>query len=283
HKVGIIHRDIKPENIMLRPDGYVKVLDFGLAKLAEESPEIPIEEALTKQVRTGSGVVIGTAGYMSPEQARGKAVDTRTDIFSLGAVIYEMVTQQRPFDGETPSDVLAAILKTEPQPLTALFADAPLELSRIVTKALRKDPEERYQVVKDLLIDLKSLAQDLEFQQRLKQASGPAATAESASTRESPTRTDAAARTDEHVDATTTVISKPAFSSMIRPRRWPTFVLIGLIVIGGSFGAYKLWNRSRGLAPPVVLNIARITAWSGLDTQPTLSPDGNSVAYTSNH
>src|SRR5215471_15231743 len=282
HKAGIIHRDIKPENIMLRPDGYVKVLDFGLAKLAEDSPDVPMEEALTRQVRTGSGVVIGTAAYMSPEQARGKAVDARTDIFSLGAVIYEMVTQQRPFDGETPSDVLAAILKTEPEPLIALLADVPVELSRIVTKALRKDPEERYQVVKDLLIDLKSLAQDLDFQQRLKQA--PASAADARPARElSRHHTGAVTTTDQHVVAQPTVISKPALSSMIRPRRWPTLVLIGLIGVGASFGVYKLWNRSREVTPPVVSNIARITAWAGLDTQPTLSPDGNSVAYSSNH
>ena len=161
HKAGIIHRDIKPENVMLRPDGYVKVLDFGLAKLAEEAPNIPIEEALTKQIRTGSGVVIGTAGYMSPEQARGKTVDARSDIFSLGAVLYEMATQEKPFDGETPSDVLAAILKTEPQPLAELLPDAPPELSRIVMKTLRKDRDERYQAIRELLIDLKSFAQEL--------------------------------------------------------------------------------------------------------------------------
>src|SRR5437870_1475445 len=118
HAAGIIHRDIKPENLMLRPDGYVKVLDFGLAKLAEQTPSAIAAEAPTKQVRTGSGMVLGTAGYMSPEQARGKIVDARSDIFSLGAVIYEMTTQRKPFDGETPSDILAAILKTDPPPLS---------------------------------------------------------------------------------------------------------------------------------------------------------------------
>ena len=142
HKAGIIHRDIKPENIMLRPDGYVKVLDFGLAKLSEQSPA-SAEEAVTIQVRTGSGVVMGTAGYMSPEQARGKEVDTRSDVFSLGAVIYELVAGRKPFDGETPSDTLAAILKSDPQPLPELIPNAPPELVRIVNKSLRKDREER--------------------------------------------------------------------------------------------------------------------------------------------
>src|SRR5207244_1848852 len=125
----------------------VKVLDFGLAKLAEQTPSVVAAEAPTKQVRTGSGMVLGTAGYMSPEQARGKVVDARSDIFSFGAIIYEMVAQRKPFDGETPSDILAAILKTDPPPLSRFAPDVPAELVRIVTKALRKDREERYQVV----------------------------------------------------------------------------------------------------------------------------------------
>ena len=109
HKAGIIHRDIKPENIMLRPDGYVKILDFGLAKLSEETTGVIAAEAPTMQVRTGSGFVLGTAGYMSPEQARALVVDNRSDIFSLGAVMYEMLARRKPFEGETPSDTLAAI------------------------------------------------------------------------------------------------------------------------------------------------------------------------------
>ncbi len=281
HKVGIVHRDIKPENIMLRPDGYVKVLDFGLAKLTEQSASVSVEEALTKQVRTGSGVIIGTAGYMSPEQARGKPVDARSDIFSLGAVIYEMVTAHKPFDGETPSDVLAAILKSEPAQLSTFLADAPPELARIVNKTLRKDREERYQVVKDLLIDLKSLAQELDFQQRLKQT--PAMSADARISPISEAAQPAIVPTDQIVDATPTQISKPALSGVMKARRWPTFALIAVILIGGAFALYKLWSKSKEIKAPVVTNIARVTAWSSLDTQPTLSPDGKSLAYSSNH
>ena len=286
HAAGIIHRDIKPENIMLRPDGYVKVLDFGLAKLAEQTPSVVAAEAPTRQVRTGSGMVLGTAGYMSPEQARGKIVDGRSDIFSLGAVIYEMTTGRKPFDGETPSDILAAILKTDPPPISHFAPDTPAELTRIVAKTLRKDREERYQVVKDLLLDLKSLAQDLEFQQRLKQASAPAAVAKPTGSEEKLFRSTDAVRTGEMAGSPTTV-SKSALSSIVKARRWPTFVLVALVLIGGSFGLYKLLIKKSGTnvgaPPPVAGNIARITAWSGLDTQPTLSPDGNSVAYSSNH
>ncbi|HSK63448.1 MAG TPA: serine/threonine-protein kinase, partial [Pyrinomonadaceae bacterium] len=171
HKAGIIHRDIKPENIMLRPDGYVKVLDFGLAKLSEEASPAVAAEAPTIQVRTGSGIVIGTAGYMSPEQARGLGVDHRSDIFSIGAVIYEMMARRKPFEGETPSDTLAAILKSDPPPLARVAPGIPAELARIVMKALRKDREERYQVVKDLWLDLKALKQELEFQDKLDRSS----------------------------------------------------------------------------------------------------------------
>jgi len=285
HQAGIIHRDIKPENIMLRPDGYVKVLDFGLAKLAEQTPSVVAAEAPTKQVRTGSGMIIGTAGYMSPEQARGKVVDARSDVFSLGALIYEMVAQRKPFDGETPSDILAAILKTDPPPISHFAPDTPAELTRIVNKALRKDREERYQVVKDLLLDLKSLAQDLEFELRLKQASAPAEVAKPTGSEEKPIRSiDAAVRTGEVAGSPTTV-SKTALSSMIKARRWPTFALAALILIGGSLGLYELLRKksATNVAAPAVGNIARLTAWSGLDAQPTLAPDGNSVAYSSNH
>jgi eukaryotic-like serine/threonine-protein kinase len=163
HQAGIVHRDIKPENVMIRPDGIVKVLDFGLAKLTERyTPETGSEAATLALIDTDPGLVLGTATYMSPEQARGVRVDGRTDIFSLGVVLYEMVAGATPFDGATPADMIGQLLTREPAPLAAHTAGVPTELQRIVGKTLRKDREERYQTIKDLLLDLKSLKRELE-------------------------------------------------------------------------------------------------------------------------
>jgi serine/threonine protein kinase len=166
HAAGIVHSDIKPENIMIRGDGYVKVLDFGLAKLTErQTYQVDAEAATRASVKTPPGPVMGTAQYMSPEQARGLNVDARTDIFSLGIVLYEMVAGRAPFAGATKSDALATILKEEEAPPLSRYApEVPAELEWIVMKALAKEREKRYQVVKDLLIDLKNLKQELELQ-----------------------------------------------------------------------------------------------------------------------
>src|SRR5438309_761536 len=163
HQAGIVHRDIKPENIMLRPDGYVKVLDFGIAKLAErEVPlSIPTVEALSL-VETELGSILGTVRYMSPEQARGAPVDKRTDMWSLGVVLYEMVTGHAPFTGDTPREVMSAILEKEPPPLTSYIKHSPAELQQIVSKTLRKDRTERYQSVSEMLQALKNLRRNLE-------------------------------------------------------------------------------------------------------------------------
>src|SRR5437867_2356978 len=164
HHAGIVHRDIKPENIMLRPDGYVKVLDFGIAKLAElEVPvTIPRDEALLL-VETNLGSILGTVRYMSPEQACGRQVDKRTDIWSLGVALYEMITGHAPFTGDTPKEVMTSILEIEPPPLTRYVAHAPAELQQIVSKTLRKDRTERYRSAQDLLKALKDLRRNLEF------------------------------------------------------------------------------------------------------------------------
>jgi len=165
HSAGIVHRDIKPENIMLRPDGYVKVLDFGIAKLAEQElpTTIPRDEALLL-VETNLGSVLGTVRYMSPEQARGAPVDKRTDIWSLGVVLYEMVTRHAPFNGDAPKEVMSSILEKEPPPLKGSDAHVPAELQQIIIKTLRKDRGQRYHSADELLEKLKDVRRKLEVQ-----------------------------------------------------------------------------------------------------------------------
>lgn len=162
HANKIVHRDIKPDNVMVREDGLVKVLDFGLAKLTERQAS-DTEAPTRPHVKTRTGTILGTPSYMSPEQTRGKSIDARSDIWSLGVVLYEMLTKRRPFAGETQGDTIAAILRTEAVPPSRLNADVPAELERIIKKTLKKKSDERYQSANDLLIDLKSLKHDLEF------------------------------------------------------------------------------------------------------------------------
>jgi serine/threonine protein kinase len=164
HRSGITHRDIKPENIMVRTDGIVKILDFGLAKLSEPTDSDPSDpNASTRFLfQTTPGIVLGTVNYMSPEQARGKLVDARSDIFSFGVVLYEMLAGCSPFVGETTSDIIASILTVEPLPPSHFDQSIPSELDRIVGKTLTKDRGERYQLAADCLQDLRHLQRRLQ-------------------------------------------------------------------------------------------------------------------------
>jgi serine/threonine protein kinase len=167
HAAGIVHRDIKPENLMVRPDGLVKVLDFGIAKLTG-----PAVDAATHVV-TRTGVVMGTAAYMSPEQARELPVDGRTDVWSLGVVLYELISGRRPFSGPTPLDLLVKVVSREPDPLEQVVPGLPAELVRVVARALRKPVEERYATAGDLEAELEEARAALIAAQRQEQAGVP--------------------------------------------------------------------------------------------------------------
>jgi serine/threonine protein kinase/Tfp pilus assembly protein PilF len=183
HGAGIIHRDIKPDNVMIRDDGYVKVLDFGLAKLIGRSGDAatgrPEDNTLiaesprphvSESVSTTPGLVMGTVAYMSPEQARGNAVDSTTDIFSLGVVLYELLTRKQPFTGETINHTIVNIIEKEPPPLSTTSA-FPVEFEKIIAKCLAKKADQRYQTAKDLIVDLKKLQTQLLFQSEVKKRS----------------------------------------------------------------------------------------------------------------
>ena len=275
HKAGIIHRDIKPDNVMIRPDGYVKVLDFGLAKLSE--PLLPDEfsNAPTRKVKTGTGVVMGTVGYMSPEQARGQAVDARSDIFNLGTVIYEMVAGQSPFAGDTPSDVFASILKSEPLSLLELAPAAPPALVSVVDKALKKDREQRYQDINQLLDELKTIKEDLDFKAKLdrseKDSNQPGSSLSTAAT----TLIAPASTTEPH----STVINRLLAHKVAA--LFAVLILASVLVALYFYFGTKRATQNPNVQPTPLLRGTQITSWAGFDCYPTLSPDGNSLAYSS--
>ncbi|MFN2513927.1 MAG: protein kinase [Pyrinomonadaceae bacterium] len=248
HQAGIIHRDIKPENVMLRTDGYVKVLDFGLAKLAEPKAIDSVAATLPK-VETTPGLVMGTVSYMSPEQARGLAVDARTDIWSLAVIIYEMVTGHQAFEGETASDVMSLILQKEPLPLTHSLPEVPGELERLVRKALRKDKEERYQTVKDLLIDLRNLRRELELEAEMER-SAPPATSRALGSGQSAAATAHTRSSAEYI-----------FTEIKHHKRGTAIFILATLIIGTAiFASYHFLNSKKTVNSLAVLPFVNATA-----------------------
>jgi serine/threonine protein kinase len=255
HEAKVVHRDIKPENIMLRPDGLVKVLDFGLAKLTETAVAASDPNAATRmQINTAPGIVMGTFNYMSPEQARGKEVDLRTDIWSFGVVLYEMLTGHIPFTGETSSDVIAAILKNEPAPLSTYAPDAPAELQRITRKALRKERDERYQTIKDLLLDLKSLQRELELAAEMERTMAPelrsaASPASISGNQVVDSTAQAATAQTRSVEGVRTASSAEYIVTQIRSHRRSAIVALAVLLLAGAALSYLFYFRRASKAP----------------------------------
>ena len=280
HAAGIIHRDIKPENIMVRSDGYVKVLDFGLAKLTEVEAELADVDADTRRlVATNPGLVMGTVSYMSPEQARGKPVDKRTDIWSLGVVMYEMMTGARPFTGETTSDVIAAILKSEAEPISKRSSGAPRELERIIGKTLRKDRDERYQSIKDLLIDLNDLKRELDAQMRSETASFGVTDAEN---RAIPTGNgNITIESTAGAGLRTNSISE-MFVSQFRLHPILLILIVGVLAIGviiAGWAVARSWP-GRSTSGFESMRFSKLTSIGNVEGgQIAVSPDGKYFAY----
>ena len=258
HQAGIIHRDIKPENIMLRRDGYVKVLDFGLAKLTEHNERTPPHARVVDQLDVSSGLVMGTVRYMSPEQARGQQVDPRSDIFSFGIVLYEMLAGRAPFQGETSNELIAAILKKEPPPLTSLSD----EMQRLVSRALHKKREERYQTIKDLLDDLKALREDKAV------TGGGKLAAQSAP--------GSALSTTDATPISTASSIESIVSGIKRYKTSAAFVFASLVVVAVGL-SFSLSRFTRLRSPSNQMRIARIPNMDKAD-EVAISPDGKYVA-----
>ncbi len=282
HTARIIHRDIKPENVMIRPDGYVRILDFGLAKptafLTAQNEAETIE-----LVKTAPGVLMGSVRYMSPEQARGKSLDERSDLWSVGVVLYEMVTGKTPFEGETVSDTLANLIHLKPTSLAEILPDIPNELNRIGLKSLQKNRDERYQTAKDFALDLKNLHREIESNQPTAQLIRHAS-AESAArifSEETKTRIYQTDNSVVKISNDNLAVNQSNTGSN-RSLRYALFGLLGIILLGMvGFILTKLFGANKSIS--ATFQNPQISQMSddGKSRLPTISPDGNYIAFQS--
>lgn len=267
HAAGIVHRDIKPDNVMIRRNGFVKVLDFGLAKLTESSTDRSASDAEASTrvlVQTDAGVVMGTSHYMSPEQTKGKPVDARTDIWSLGVVMYEMVGGRTPFDGETSTDVIVAINQKEAPPLARFAPTVPPELDWIITKALRKDRDERYQTIKELLTDLRRLKQKVEFEAELERSVSPDSLTGStvSAVPAPPTVSGQVAATASQTQAHHLSSAEYIVSEIKRHKTGVSLVAIAFVIAVGA-GVFFYFNKAQALTEKDTILIADFVNTTG--------------------
>jgi Tol biopolymer transport system component len=280
HAAGIVHRDLKPANIMITADGQVKVLDFGLAKLIE--PSIGVEDAtLTVRDATEAGAIVGTISYMSPEQAEGKSVDTRSDIFSFGAVLYEMLTGQKAFQGDSKLSTLTAILRDEPKPAAELAPNIPRDLEKIIQRCLRKDPDRRFHHMVDLKVALQEVKEESE--------SGVSQSSAAANPAPGRRRIYAAAvaallalafggawwKLGRDRAPAPKIVPFASFGSEWDPAFSPDGNMLAFSWAGPNRDNYDIYLQQIGAGVPL-----RLTTDPGEDRSPVFSPDGRYIAFT---